>query len=215
MSKALFLFIFASCVFGQAKAAPAAGAAPAPVMIEIADVDRASVDAIKTKLDEFAHDDNVSEVWLRINSHGGEVDAGLELIQAFDHYKKPLTCVVDVKAWSMGMSILEGCPHRVMTRRSTLMMHEVLVQTASGNAHDLADTASAVRAMTESLIQIAAGRMHLTANDIRAHIAGKQWWIDVEEALDVGAIDAIVSPADIPPLTELPKAPTLLELLGG
>lgn len=211
MSKALVSFIFASCIFGQAKAEPV----PKVVMIEIADVDRAAVDAVKTKLKELESDNSVDAVWLRINSHGGEVDAGLELIQAFDHYKKPLTCVVDVKAWSMGMSILEGCPRRLMTRRSTLMMHEVLVQSAGGNEHDLVNTASAVRAMTESLVQLAAGRMKIGPNEIRAHIDGRQWWLDVDEALDVGAIDGIVSPADIPALTELPKAPSLLELLGG
>lgn len=198
--------------------AQAASANPALVMLELQDVDDNNVNYLKTKLTEFESDSNVKEVWLRINSHGGSVEAGFNLIQAFDHYKKPLTCVVDVRAWSMGMSVLEGCPKRLMTRRSSLMMHEVLVQGMNGNQHDMIDAASTTRVLTESLIQLAATRLKLSANDIRAKVSGKQWWIDADEALDIGAIDGFIEPKDVPSdqlVSTLPPSSSLLELLRG
>ncbi len=215
---AVLLFLSCQSTNAKARAEPESGTLGPIVMLEIQDVDDNTVAGLKERLAEFEVDPNIHEVWLRINSHGGSVEAGFDLIQTFDHYKKSLTCVVDVRAWSMGMSLLEGCPHRLMTKRSSLMMHEVLVQGVSGNAHEMQNPADTTRVLTESLIQLAAGRLKLSANDIRAKITGKQWWIDADEALDIGAIDGFVEPKDIPAdhFIALPKpAPSLLELLRG
>lgn len=220
MARLTILLLALSCqpVNARAQAVPPPPTNPAIVMLELQDVDDNSVHYLKTKLTEFEADSAVKEVWLRINSHGGSVEAGFDLIQAFDHYKKPLTCVVDVRAWSMGMSVLQGCPKRLMTRRSSLMMHEVLVQGMNGNQHDMIDAASTTRVLTESLIQLAAERLKIKADSIREKITGRQWWIDADEALDVGAIDSFIDPKDIPSdqlVSAPPPAPSLLELLRG
>lgn len=215
-----WFFSFALLVFSCAHGSRLHAQASAPVttgrvMIEVGDVTGDSVAAVESKLAELDADANVTEIYLRINSHGGEVDAGLGLIQFFDTLHKPLTGVVDTKGWSMGMSILEGCPTRWMTARSTLMMHGAMTQT-QGNERDMKDAAETGRVITESLIQIATQRMKISADEIREHINGRQWWLSAKDAMDVGAIDAIVSPKDLPRLTELPKsAPTLMELLHG
>lgn len=219
MMRLAALFFALSCQSTNARAQ--AGPASLPtgtVMLELQDVDAYNVAGLKAKLADLEVDSNIKEVWLRINSHGGSVEAGFDLIQTFDHYRKPLICVVDTKAWSMGMSVLEGCPKRLMTRRSSLMMHEVLVQGMNGNQHDMIDAASTTRVLTESLIQLAASRLKLSANDIRTKVTGKQWWIDADEALDVGAIDGFVEPQDIPSdqlVTLPPPAQSILEILRG
>ena len=59
--------------------------------------------------------------------------------------------------------------------------------------------------------------MKISEDEIREHIAGRQWWLDAKDALAVGAVDAIVSPKDLPRITPLAKSvsSTLEELLRG
>lgn len=190
--------------------------APKRVMISVGDIDTSAVDATIEALATLEADPEVTEVWLRIDSHGGEIDAGMRLIQAFDQYKKPLVCVVDTKAYSMGAVILQACPMRLATSRSSLMFHEALVQQAAGNEHDLSMTAAALHVITESLVQVCAGRMGLTAKQLHQKINNTQWWLTADDALAAHAVDALVSPTELPPL--LPVAArrlSVLELLGG
>lgn len=212
----LALLVF-SCAHGSRLHAQASAPyATGRVMIEQGDVTSDSVAAVESELAKLDADANVTEIYLRINSHGGEVEAGLGLIQFYETLHKPLTCIVDTKGWSMGMTLLEGCPVRWMTARSTLMMHGAMAQT-QGNERDMKDAAETGRVITESLIQIAALRMSISENEIREHINGRQWWLDAKDAQAVGAIDAIVSPRDLPPITPLAKpiSSTLEELLRG
>ncbi len=205
-----------SCAHGSSLRAQSSASYPTGrVMIEQGDVTGDSVAAVEKALSDLDADNSTTEIFLRINSHGGEVEAGLDLIQFFDTLHKPLTCVVDTKGWSMGMSILEGCPTRLMTTRSTLMMHGTMAST-QGNERDMRDSGETARVLTESLIQIAAQRLKISENEIREHINGRQWWLDAKDALAVGAIDSIVSPKDLPPIT-VPKkiSSTLIELLNG
>ncbi len=208
----LACLIFSCAHVSQSRAQASAPVATGRVMIEQLDVTQESVAAVEAKLAELDADSNVTEIYLRINSHGGEVSAGLELAQYFDTLHKPLTCVVDYMAWSMGATILESCPTRLMTRRSTIMVHEASAS-VQGNAHDMADSESVARVITESLIQIMAQRVNISADAIREKITGKQWWMSAEEALAVGAVDALVSPKDLPRITPLAKSLSALEQL--
>ena len=135
----LACMVFSCAHVSQSRAQASAPVATGRVMIEMGDVTGDSVAAVETKLAELDADSNVSEIILRINSHGGEVEAGLGLVQFFETLHKPLTGVVDTKGWSMGMTILEGCPTRWITARSTLMMHGAMTQT-QGNERDMQDS---------------------------------------------------------------------------
>lgn len=197
----------------HAQATPTA--ADGRVMIELGDVTDSEVGAVKAALSTFAADGDIKEVYLRINSNGGSISAGLDLIQAFDHYPKKLICVADTHAYSMGLSVLEGCPHRLMTTRATLMMHQCKIQGAGGSETELEDAARACHAMTEAMIHLAAEHMKISDADIRARMVGKEWWFDSVEALDVGAVDAIVDPATLPILTPIQVPESLSDFLRG
>lgn len=211
----LALLVF-SCAHGSRLHAQAsAPTATGRVMIEQGDVNQESVASTEAKLAELDADANVTEIYLRINSHGGDVEAGFRLAQYFPMLHKPLTCVTDFMAWSMGAVIMESCPTRLITPRSTMMFHEVS-SVVNGNVHDMMNAESFSQAMSEAVVQVAAARLNISADKIRGNITGKQWVLSASEALSVGAVDAIVSPKDLPRLTEYPKpAPLLLELLRG
>lgn len=185
------------------------------VMIELGDVTDSEVQSVKAALAALAANKDVTTVYLRINSAGGSISAGLDLIQAFDHYPKKLMCVADTHAYSMGLTVLEACPIRLMTTRSTLMMHECAIRGVGGNEHELRNGAESCHAMTEAIIHIAAARMTLTEDQIRAKITGLQWWMDSTAALVAGAIDAVIDPSELPVLTPIAPPPSLSDLLNG
>src|SRR6266478_1865551 len=83
---------------------------PARVSLELNEVSEDAVSAIINALDTFEAG-GTKEIWLRLNSFGGDVDAGQRLIIRLEQSTVPTTCVADFKAMSMAAFILEspGC----------------------------------------------------------------------------------------------------------
>ena len=72
------------------------------------------------KLDEASHE----PVWIRINSGGGSVQAGLILLDTMKALKSPTRCLVESKAYSMAAILLVFCDERYALDHATIMLHE-------------------------------------------------------------------------------------------
>lgn len=138
-------------------------------------------------------------IWIKINSDGGSIYAGLELIQRVETLKTKVICVVDFRAVSMGMAFLESqaCDERLMTKRSHLMAHEGSVG-RGGNADQHKDLAQALDAITSSLVAMMAERMQMSEKDFWEKIRNRTWYLDYHEALKHKAVDGIADPKDFP-----------------
>lgn len=164
-------------------------------LIEIGDIDDLMVVLVSQQLDEVP--DN-SHVTLRIDSFGGSVMVGLELIQYVEDTKRTrgitTTCLVDSKAYSMGMVILQSgaCDTRAMRMHSTLLAHRASGQ-VRGNAAELTDTAGLLRALDRAMVLMMAARMHMDPAELAARIGdgGMGWVMAADEALATGAVDLI------------------------
>lgn len=179
------------------------GADAGPIMIEIEEFDEPTLNALKKTLDEVKAQGHL-QLWIRIDSYGGSVHFGMEMIQAIEDADLQTICVVDSKAMSMGFFLLESeaCTERLMTKRSELMAHQPWTQ-SQGNATDHEDTAARLRTLTRSLLEMAAARMTLTVPELEAKIENRDWYMTWEEALAVKAIDGTVTRAQMPALFKM------------
>lgn len=148
----------------------------------------------------WANEDGASAVVLEINTPGGIVPNGFQIIRAIERSKAPVWCVVDGAAFSMGFAVLQSCHRRQMTKRSVLMAHEPWLWGAPPTDDPVQNEnrknmmAATARALAEQMCS----RMALPFQDCRHRFSdGKEWWFDWEEADRWGAVDEIVDRADV------------------
>lgn len=187
-----------------------------PIMVEIEDFDEPTVKALQKALPQIKSAGH-QDLTIRIDSYGGSVHWGMEMVQTLETSGLNIRCVVDTKAMSMGFFLLESsaCKERLMTTRSTLMVHEPWTQ-ARGNSTQLEETAQRLRILCDSMVNMAAERMSISKDEILDRIDNREWHMDFEEALNVAAIDGTIHPNDLPKQYKLEiKELSLLDLLGG
>lgn len=136
------------------------------------------------------------EILIRFNTPGGDLGSALLIAQAIESTVRRgghIRCLVDGYALSAGLYILESCPVRQMTDRSVLMAHEPWLG-ISGPVTRLTAGLIAAQLLTTRRQYAAqcAARMRISVREFIRKIDGKQWWIGPEEALAVGAVDAVV-----------------------
>lgn len=191
MLKTLLLVALTSCSTTRAAGRQAPPGAPT---ISIPDIDSTSVALVKLAL---AVQEAPKELVLKIDSHGGEVMSGLELIVALEDFKATngtrVTCVVDFRAFSMAAVILQSsvCDVRLMTSRSLLLFHKASLQ-IRGNADDLDEAAQVLRAIDYALLEMCARRLKMPMDEMYKRTYRRNWVLSAEQALAVGAIDGIV-----------------------
>jgi ATP-dependent protease ClpP protease subunit len=177
---------------------PAAEALVQPPVVEI--TDKITWDSSKkfaTDL-EAAIKKKPKLIVIEINSGGGFTDPGFLISKAIEASKVPIYCIVDGEADSMMFFILQSCPNRFMTRRSRLMAHEPSVESVTGspNRHRLQNLVDELTVLNENMVSHYARRLHLTFSEIRDRILDKDWWMNPETALEVGAVDRVIDSVD-------------------
>lgn len=142
---------------------------------------------------EWANTDEADEIVLEINSHGGSLNSGFRIARAIEESKAPIHCVVDDTGYSMALFILQSCPVRSMTKRSTLMAHEPSVSGIEGQQGVMWNAFAMLKALSRAFGEHCASRMHISLVEYYGHVSnGKEWWMDWEEAWRVGAVDSVV-----------------------
>lgn len=138
----------------------------------------------------------------RINSFGGSVFDGLDLIQQVTDARARgvwVRCVVDTKAMSMGFVFLQtACDDRMMTPRAVLLTHNGSTG-AQGTVDDLEEAMQMVRALNDAMARVCAARMGMPLERYKAKIRRHAWTMSADEALAVRAVDRVVDPLLLPP----------------
>jgi ATP-dependent protease ClpP protease subunit len=134
-------------------------------------------------------------VLLEINTPGGSMDDGHEMVRVIERSPLQVVCVVDGKAASMGMYIFQSCDQRVMTKRSMLMIHQVslMVNHARITEVTVENAAATIKVATRAYVEWCTHRMKIKAPAVLQKInSGREWWLDWEEAIRTGAADKAV-----------------------
>jgi ATP-dependent protease ClpP protease subunit len=191
--------------YKAAKASKPTGA----VSIPVTEFDAAFLNPAADKFDELV-DEGETKIWLQIDSFGGSIFDGMDFIKRIEDAKKrnpgvKTVCAVDVKAYSMGWALLQSgaCDERVMTKRSTLLAHNASGGT-KGTADQMEEDAELVRELSNALAEMCAARLKISVDEYKAKIDRRAWTFGWEKAVEIGGVDRVVDPSDIPPTADLP-----------
>lgn len=130
-------------------------------------------------------------IWMRINSPGGSVDAGLVLIDTMKAVKTPIYCIVESSAYSMAAIILTYCDKRYGMPHATFMLHEA----SYGTAGEDPQNRSKIDFLTKYLDRLheeIAKNIKMDPKKYRARIRDA-WWMLADEAKSVGLIEDVVT----------------------
>lgn len=155
---------------------------------EINDQSAASVVAQLLYLDAAGDGD----IFLYINSPGGEVSSGLAIYDTMQYIKNDVVTVVLGMAASMGAVIFSGGAKgkRLMLPHSEVMIHQPLGQ-RSGQASDILIAAEHIQKTRETLAEIVAKNCEKTVEQVLEDM-DRDKWMDAQSAVAYGIGDKIV-----------------------
>jgi ATP-dependent Clp endopeptidase proteolytic subunit ClpP len=144
---------------------------------------------IKDLAEASAKFDNI---FLHINSPGGEVLEGIAIFNWIKDSQKKITCVVDGVAASMAGVIALAGDSVQMNRYAKLMLHAPS-GSARGNSEELRQAADMVDSMKATLTQMLADRTGQTPEEVAAKYLGAgDAWFTAQEAFEQRLIDKII-----------------------
>lgn len=157
-------------------------------------VDDPAVDDFIAEIED-ANKKGVDFVFVLFDSPGGSVYAGLRAAKAIEDSKATTVCATDVMAASMASFLMSTCQIRVMTKETQILVHEPSVNDlpVSGKQHAFKELYNQLHALTEAMIEHYAKHTHMAAAEIRKKIDDTDWWVNWEEAQQVGLVDGIVA----------------------
>lgn len=133
------------------------------------------------------------EIDLQINSPGGEVFAGFALIDYIGgmHTRGH---VVNTIAYGMAASmagvILQAGKSRAIGTNALLLIHEAQFG-AFGSFGKVEDQVKMVELMHDRILALFASRSNLSKTQIKNRWRRRDWWINAEECLKHGFVDAV------------------------
>jgi ATP-dependent protease ClpP protease subunit len=159
------------------------------------------------------------DVEIYINSPGGSVFAGNELINAIQQHKaqhqKAVHVTIGAMAASMAAVLAVNVADKLsMHRNSKLMFHGAWTSTEGGQeAH--ADTADLLAKMNADIKAVLLGRYNIAPETVDEWFAeGRAGWITAADARKYGMVQAIVDQDDAP-CQKLPKSANNMLMQNG
>jgi ATP-dependent Clp protease protease subunit len=127
---------------------------------------------------------DVSNIFVYINSYGGEVAEGLAIYNALKRHKAKVTTYCDGFACSIASVIFMAGEERVMNDSSLLMIHNAWSM-AMGNAKELRKQADDLDKITQA--SVTAYKAHSTLSEAEiVEMMDAETWILPEEAIEYG-----------------------------
>ena len=140
-------------------------------------------------LDSISHED----INLYINSPGGDLSAGLAIIDIINNIKSNVNTICLGRCYSMAAIIL-ACGNkgkRAMLPNSEVMIHEVAITHMEGRTKDVLRIANMTKEKNEKILSILAKNTNLTINNLK-ELTKTDYYMNAEDALEKGFIDKII-----------------------
>ena len=140
-------------------------------------------------LDSISHED----INLYINSPGGDLSAGLAIIDIINNIKSNVNTICLGRCYSMAAIIL-ACGNkgkRAMLPNSEVMIHEVAITHMEGRTKDVLRIANMTKEKNEKILSVLAKNTNLTINNLK-ELTKTDYYMNAEEALEKGFIDKII-----------------------
>jgi len=133
------------------------------------------------------------DIEIVFSSGGGSIVDGMALYDYLQDLRaqghRITTSTLGIAA-SMAGILLQAGDVRTMGREAWLMIHEAAFRT-EGKIGEIEDTVDWIKKVQERVLLIFAMRSKMTTEEIRAKWTRRDWWIDSDEALRLGLVDAL------------------------
>ena len=138
-------------------------------------------------LDAESHD----PIFMYISSPGGEVMAGLSILDVMNHVASPVHTVAMGMVASMASVLLGAGDRRYILPNAQVMLHQPLGG-AQGQASDIEITAKQILKIKEKLNRMLAQATGKPIEEIE-RVTDRDSYFDAEEALEFGLVDEILA----------------------
>jgi ATP-dependent protease ClpP protease subunit len=170
MYKLLFFFLFSKILFGQK-------------IITLKKNNFISVNDVinNDNVNKWIRDlnnVNTSNIYVYINSPGGDVDAGQLLINQFKYQmtqNKTINCIAQ-NAYSMAFHLFQNCNGRYITLSSQVMQHQISLGIKRSNYGVIKNYLEMVEQISNNLEEISAARINIDIDEYKNKIIN-EWWI--------------------------------------
>jgi len=132
-------------------------------------------------------------LYIYINSPGGEVMAGLEIInyiKSLQERSKEVICIAH-NAMSMAFVIFQACSQRYILPSATLMQHQMALG-MKGKLYDINSRLAYLNALELKLNQAQAARLEISVANFTKLIQN-DWWLYGEDIIENNAADKVVT----------------------
>jgi ATP-dependent Clp protease protease subunit len=147
-------------------------------------------------LDSIDPGKNIS---MYVNSPGGEVSAGLAILDTMRHIKSPITTICMGMAMSFGAVLLSAGARgkRFALPNARIMIHQPLISGGgiSGQATDIVIEAKEMQFYKERLTKILAENCGQKYEKVLADCE-RNFYMSAEEAQEYGLVDKVIYPSD-------------------
>ena len=160
------------------------------------DVNSAMAFDVCQQLLQLEHEDPSAEITLYVSTPGGDVSAGLAIVDTMCTISCPVRTVCLDMAASMGAIIFVSGDRREMFPNAELMIHDPLIQNVSGSALSVQETSRRLMGLRRTLSQILADRSGLSVKRVQS-LTARDTFLTAERSCELGFADAIVEPRKV------------------
>lgn len=137
------------------------------------------------------------EIWLSINSPGGEVFDGLAIHSALRSHRAKVTVQVDSLAASIASVIAMAGDRIIATPHSQFMVHDAQ-GVACGDPEEMREYADFLDRQSDNIASVYAERAGGTVKQWRARMKATTWYF-ADEAVEAGLADEVAQPQRMNP----------------
>ncbi|MDR2890755.1 MAG: ATP-dependent Clp protease proteolytic subunit [Alistipes sp.] len=156
-----------------------------------------SADFVRVLMDAAA---TCKKIDIRINSIGGEVHAGIAIINAITRIPSEVEVTIYIDAIAASIAALIAmCGRRVeISQFGSIMFHSVSAG-AYGNRADITSLLKEMEILENTLSDMLSKRTGQTTEQIReTYFDGEDHWLTAQDALALGLVDAIYDAEPVP-----------------
>lgn len=135
-------------------------------------------------------DKHTGNITVRINSPGGDVFAGVSIMNMLKDREGDVTIIVDGIAASIASVIAMAGDKVIMNTGSMMMIHNAWSM-AVGDSQELRKVADTLDKIGESIMDVYATRTGLTTEQLKTML-NEETWMTAEEAVELGFADEAV-----------------------
>ena len=133
---------------------------------------------------------NHKDIYLYINTGGGDVISGMSIISVIDDLKSNVNTVCLGECASMGSVILSAGHKRYIYKYGEVMVHSVK-SGFYGHERDIQISAERSKRLNDKLMGILAKNCGYSLEEMH-RLTEHDLWMDADEALDFGIVDYII-----------------------